>query len=161
MSREQWRVSCRKLHSVDDSNRLRNPERLSAKTSDPQAADYEEANEMFSNGMKLARLGDFDAAVPQIATAYLLDGRSVNFMLKLPDDINPESKKFILDAELVEKLIHHDTTSFGCDVLHIIFAIHLGSIPGHGQQFIAIAMVRIDKLISYLKRGKVAKRRQP
>lgn len=114
---------------------------------------------LFANGVRLARAGDLANATPQIATAYLLDSRCNIFAPVLPDDIDAESKNFILDGELLLNLIHHDTTSFGCDILHIILALHLGSVRGvdingsvaGGQEFIAIAMVRIDKLITYLE----------
>mmetsp|Transcript_54 Transcript_54/g.82 ORF Transcript_54/g.82 Transcript_54/m.82 type:complete len:334 (-) Transcript_54:188-1189(-) len=101
--------------------------------------------------MMHARAGNFDAAIPQITTAYLLDGRSIKFIAKLPDNIDEKSKIILLNGELLSTLIHHDTTTFGADILHIILAMYLGSVPGHGQQLIAVAMVRIDNLVSYIE----------
>ena len=35
--------------------------------------------------------------------------------------------------------------------LHIVLAMHLGSVPGYGQQLVDFAMVRIDNLVSYIE----------
>lgn len=153
MSRDIWHKRTQTETDYETFKaRHKNPERLSNKTSDPAAADYDEANEIFANGLKLARIGDFDAAVPQIATAYLLDGRSINFKPSLANVNDADAKNFMLDLELLYKLIHHDTTTFGCSVLHILLAGRLGSTPDHGQEIVGIALVRIDNLISYLEK---------
>ena len=158
MSRKEWHKRCTDSSKTDYATfkaRHKNPPRLSNKTTDPEVANYDEANEIFASGVKLARIGDFDAAVPQIATAYLLDGRSINFMSTLQDedgDGDDDARDFILDGELLNTLIHHDTTTFGCDVLHIILAVQLGSVQGYGQEMVGIAMVRIDNLVSYLEK---------
>ena len=54
---------------------------LTQKTDDPEAKNYDEATDIFLSGVKLARNGDFEAACPQIACAYILDSRSINFTM--------------------------------------------------------------------------------
>lgn len=131
------------------------PKKLSLLTSDPQAADHDEACELFLNGVRLARTSsDFAAAIPQIACAYLLDSRSVNFTVKLPEDIDGGKENFVLDYELLGKLIEHDEQSFGSSVLRILLATHLGSNPQFGQQLIAAAMVHINRLYDYIERNR-------
>jgi hypothetical protein len=70
----------------------------------------------------------------------------------LQDAGDDEARNFILDGELLITLLHHDETTFSCDVLYIMLAVFMGSVQGHGQEMIAVAMVRIDKLVSYLEK---------
>lgn len=155
MSRKEWQERCTRGADTDYAilkAKAQNPQLLSTKSTDPDAADYDEANEIFASGIKLARIGDFDAASPQIATSYLLDGRSTTFTPRLQDAGDDEARNFILDGELLITLLHHDETTFSCDVLYIMLAVFMGSVQGHGQEMIAVAMVRIDKLVSYLEK---------
>lgn len=150
--RKQWDADLRRSYShigtdyeaaIDNAQILR-----SLKTTDPKAADYDEANVLFAQGVRCARSGDKEQGVAQIATAYLLDGRSIIWAPKLPENADAYSKNHLLDAELLMDLIHHDTQSFGADIFHIILAMHMGSLS---QEVIGIAMVRIDKTILYLE----------
>ena len=86
MSREAWYSGMLGTQTSLASVGVSPPRKLSAlSTSDPEAADHDEACELFLNGLRLARGGDLAAGVPQIACAYLLDSRSINFLLQLPE----------------------------------------------------------------------------
>ena len=149
MSRESWYAGMTAGTAATSFASLGTaaPKKYSAKTTDPAAADHDEACEIFLNGLRLARSGDFAAACPQIACAYLLDSRSINFIIKLPDD---SKKNFVLDYELMSNLIEHDTESCGSSVLRILLANQLGTTP-FGQQLIAAAMVHINTLYELLE----------
>ena len=81
MSRENWYAKTQSKHSIDAEPRKG---KFSDLTNDPCAKLYDEANEIFSTGVKLARSGDFDAAIPQIACAYLLDGPALTLRSHFP-----------------------------------------------------------------------------
>ena len=101
MSRQQWFASqqTKAERFSDMENHLSSQgERLSDKTDDPEAKNYDEATEIFFNGVKLARAGDFGAASPQIACAYLLNSRSINFSMTLPQDLDVVKKNKILEC---------------------------------------------------------------
>lgn len=112
MSREDWYAGMAKGTAPTSFASLGTsaPRKLSLLTSDPEAADHDEACELFLQGLRLARCGDFAAAVPQIACAYLLDSRSIKFILKLPANSEAFKKSYVLDYQLLEKLIEHDNT---------------------------------------------------
>eukprot|EP00592_Proboscia_alata_P029743 CAMPEP_0194447364 /NCGR_PEP_ID=MMETSP0176-20130528/128966_1 /TAXON_ID=216777 /ORGANISM="Proboscia alata, Strain PI-D3" /LENGTH=374 /DNA_ID=CAMNT_0039274213 /DNA_START=155 /DNA_END=1279 /DNA_ORIENTATION=- len=131
-------------------------ERISSKTSDPQAADFDEAKLLFAQGIACARSGDLETGAVQISSAYLLDGRSIKFVSKLADDIGSASieKNYVLDGKLLTDMLQNESpTSFSCDILHIMLAAFLGSTPGHGQELIAVAMVRIDTLVTCIQKN--------
>lgn len=150
MSREAWYSGMVGTQTSLASVGLSPPRKLSSLTSDPEAADHDEACEIFLNGLRLARGGDLAAGVPQIACAYLLDSRSINFLIQLPEDCVETKRNFVLDYELLGKLIEHDTESFGSSVLRILLANQLGTTP-FGQQLIAAAMVHINGLYEYVE----------
>lgn len=143
MSRETWYAGTGKPASFDSLGAPRR--KLSLITTDPQAAEHDEACEIFLSGVRLGCIGDFAAATPQIACAYLLDSRSINFAVMLPQDLEASKRNFILDYELLGKLIERDEQSFGSSVLRILLATFLGHSP-FGQQLIAAAMVHVSKL---------------
>lgn len=153
MSREDWYAGMAKGTAATSFASLGTsaPRKLSSLTSDPEAADHDEACELFLQGLRLARSGDFEAAVPQIACAYLLDSRSVKFILKFPQNSEAFKRNYVLDYELLGKLIEHDDTTFGSNVLRILLANQLGSNPSCGQQLIAAAMVHINELYEYIE----------
>jgi len=150
MSRENWYAKTQSKHSIDAEPRKG---KFSDLTNDPCAKLYDEANEIFSTGVKLARSGDFDAAIPQIACAYLLDGRSINFTLVLPQNCNASQKNRLLDYEIVHKMIEYkpDEGSFGSSVLRIMLGSYMGGHPLYGQELIAAATVHIEFLLKYIE----------
>ena len=154
MSREQWyastqRASAQRGRVVEN---IRVSERLSEKTDDPEARDHDEATQLFYNGVKLARIsGDFEAASAQIACAYLLDSRSVNFVGGIPENLDAAKKNMILDYELMGKLAMRDPDSLACSVLTMMLAQFMGSDPIHGQSFIATGMLVIEKLLEHIQ----------
>lgn len=149
MSREQWYSGVgTKGNSADV---LPISAKYSDKTSDPDAKDYDEALEIFLNGVKLARGGDLDAAAPQIACAFLLHGRSINYALVLPTGVDASTKNSTLDYEVLTKLIEHDEHSVSSSVLRVVLANWLGSQPQFGQGLIAAGLVHIDLLIKKIE----------
>ena len=148
MSREDWYD---KKRQPIDWEKLGREDNYSSKTSDPEAKNYEEATEIFLKGIQLARSGDLGAACPQIAHAYLLDSRSVNFAVALPPGYPKERKAKILDYELLGRLAQHDIHSISTGVLSIMLAQFLGSDPEHGQMLIAVGMGCIETLLEYIE----------
>jgi len=118
---------------------------LEGRTADPEALDYDEASDLFLQGIRLARGGDLAAGRPQIATAYLLDGRSINFCSVLPD---PEAAGVAMDVKLLYELIQDD--SFAAAVLRMAAARYMGHSP-QGQMLIAGAMQEIAKLLKMIE----------
>jgi tetratricopeptide (TPR) repeat protein len=117
---------------------------LEGRTTDPAALDFDEASSLFLNGIKLARRGDLEAARSQVATAYLLDGRSINFYPGVP--LPEEARDIALDPILLNELLQ-DRGSFAAMVLSIFAANRLGSLPEKGQIFIATGMKAIGELL--------------
>jgi len=157
--RQQWSSLLHKEHRRSDRKDLastisRAQERISTKTSDPQAADFDEAKILFAQGITCARSGDLETGAVQISSAYLLDGRSVKFVAKMADDIGACEKNYVLDGKLLTDMLENESpTSFSCTILHIMLASFLGSTPGHGQELIAVAMVRIDQLVTCIQKN--------
>ena len=123
-------------------------EPLSKRTGDPQAKDYDEACEIFKNAVSLARAGDLQAACPQIACAYLLDGRSINFCLKPPETSTEEA---FVDYALLVKMVQRDPKCFGAMVIVIMLGQFLGPNPKLGQGMIAQALQCIDHLLEIIE----------
>jgi hypothetical protein len=123
MSRETWYAGTGKPASFDSFGAP--PRKLSLITTDPQAAEHDEACEIFLSRVRLGRIGDFAAATPQ-----------------LPQDLEASKCNFILDYELSG----NDEQILGSSVLRILLASFLGHSPQFGQQLIAAAMVHISKL---------------
>jgi len=103
MSRESWYELTGS--SASDWREASQHKPLKGRTTDPEALEYDEASELFLHGIKLARRGDLDAGRSQIATAYLLDGRSINFMPLLPQGEEKEAADLALDPQLLFQLI--------------------------------------------------------
>ena len=153
MSRQQWdslKTTKSELR-LDWENLGIQDDRFSDKTDDPEAKDHDEATEMFYNGIKLARSGDFLAAGPQIACAFLLDGRSINYTFGLPPGLTAAQKNKILDHELIGQIAQNsDRNSYASGVMTIMLGHYLGADPQLGQMVIAAAMTVIEKLMGYL-----------
>ena len=148
MSRQEWFNSAQRSGSeAADLGIAVAREKVSEKTDDPEAQDYDEATEIFYNGLKLARLGDLDAATPQIACAFLLNSRCINFATSLPTDLAQTQKNMILDGELLGRLAYRKPDSFACSVLTIMIGQFMGRDPLIGQTFIGAAMVVIDRCL--------------
>jgi len=149
MSREKWfkdaapqkKLNGETLKDLFDSNT-----RTTLKpTDDPDVALWEEAIELFENGTRLARLGDLAAASPQIACAYLLDGRSIKFIVICKE--GDRYKNQFIDYELVTKLIQRDVNSFASMVLVIMLGHFLGTNSVYGQAMIGQAFQAIEGLL--------------
>ena len=128
-------------------------EKVSEKTDDPEAQDYDEATEMFYNGLRLNRLGDLDGATHQIACAFLLNSRSINFATRLPTDLDQTKKNMILNGELLGRLATRKPDSYACSVLVIMVGQFMGRAPLVDQDFIAPAMIFIEKLLREIERN--------
>mmetsp|Transcript_560 Transcript_560/g.779 ORF Transcript_560/g.779 Transcript_560/m.779 type:complete len:399 (-) Transcript_560:82-1278(-) len=146
MSAEQWYSAAHQKRRIDEENLGELRPSLRDKTDDPKAKNYEEATQIFLNGMKLARSGDYDAAAPLISCAFLLDYRSVKPAMALPSDSDISKKNFILDCELLKKLTEHETPRITKAILLILQSHHFAYHPTLGQNMIAIAMSALDCL---------------
>jgi tetratricopeptide (TPR) repeat protein len=121
---------------------------------DPEAADYDEAADLFFQGLRLARTGDLSAARAQIATAYLLDSRSINFSMHTSN--NPEIQEKCLDLDLLiiltqanEQDMHQVT--YGGHVLRIFIGRQLGDHPIEGQNALASALLSVNYLLQRVR----------
>ena len=159
MSRDTWfnATGGHRISSASDEQTILDAFRhnqVSTKTSDPEAADYDEAAELFFQGVKLARIGDLEAGCAQIATAFLLDGRSINFSVFVPQ--NPAIRALCVDLELLCHLSQAQTNnlhsvSYGGHVLRILVAGRLGNDPTEGQNFLASAMTSVNYLLQRVR----------
>ncbi len=150
MSREQWANVSRSVHNGYDISAFKH-EPLGPRTNDPEALDLDEAYELFFNGVKLARAGDLAAGCAQIACAFLLDDRSINFVPDLPPGTPGDITLHVIDLQTLYKMISLDLNGFGSRVLRILLGIKLGSIPGDGQTMIAEAFRCIESLLSIIE----------
>jgi tetratricopeptide (TPR) repeat protein len=144
MSRENWHnlATTTTTGDVDDWRQLFQHRPLKGRTTDPEAMDFDEASDLFLQGLKLARRGDLKAGRAQIATAYLLDTRSINWVPFLPED--HEARDAAMDFTFHCKLM--EDRSYGALVLKIMAADYLGNGP-EGQTFIGSAMKTIQVLL--------------
>jgi hypothetical protein len=138
MSRENWH----NLVTTTGNEDVFQHRSLKGRTTDPEAMDFDEASDLFLQGLKLARRGDLKAGRAQIATAYLLDTRSINWVNVLPQD--EEARYMVLDLKLHCELTEGD--SYGAMVLRIMAANFLGNGP-EGQTLIGSAMKTIELLL--------------
>lgn len=160
MSRQDWFFECRD-HSLipDDESQVRsNFEHtpMSGRTSDPEALNWDEACEIFFNGVRLARCGDIKAARANIATAYLLDPRAINYVHFLPDHMASSLKMLYIDAELLFELSQAETdnvfaVSYGAHVIRIMSAAHLATLPKEGQTILLGALGSVNYLLQRLE----------
>ena len=148
MSRLQWNNNLKTPHRDWENLGIR--DRFSDKTDDPEAKDHDEATEIFFSGIKLARSGDIKGAGPQIACAFLLDSRSINYTVALPPGLTADQQNKVLDYELMRQIAQSDPNSFACGVVTIMFGHYLGSDPQHGQKMIAAAMMVIEQFLEFL-----------
>lgn len=149
MSRQRWAEQARTNVTSDWRKAFRHSP-LAGRTSDPEALAFDEAAEIFFNGVRCARRGDLEAARPQIATAFLLDSRSLNITPLLPD---PDAADLAVDYLLLNELIMGDRNSFASSVLTIIAARHMGHDQREGQTFISEAMQQIEKLLKTIEQN--------
>ena len=148
MSRQEWFNSAQQSGSnFADLGIGVAGEKVSEKTDDPEAQDYDEATEMFYNGLRLNRLGDLDAATHQIACAFLLNSRSINFATRLPTDLDQTKKNMILNGELLGRLATRKPHSDACAVLVIMLGQFMGRDPSIGQTVIGSTMLNIENLL--------------
>jgi len=157
MSRQEWFEKAKRSGGDLDNLVGSGEHLLSEKTDDPEARDYDEALILFMSGLKLGRRGDLEAAAPKIACAFLLNGRSISFIPKIPDNPADQKKKDkVLDLELLLALTsataetETETESYACSVLRIITGQFLGQNPEHGQALIASAMTAIERLLEII-----------
>lgn len=140
---------------------------LAGKTGDPEAADCDEAAELFLQGVRLARSGDLEAGCAQIATAFLLDGRSINFLpsadlsssnnrSSISNDLIQQVKSMCVDIELLFRLFRAevsdpDHVSYGGHILRLLTATKIGRNPKLGQDMLAVAIKSVNYLIQRVK----------
>lgn len=161
MSRDNWFSNARHSTVLPNSDQadaetlaFMQHKPLAHRTSDPEAADYDEAAELFVQGLRLARAGDLDAGRAQIATAYLLDGRSIKFVLAEPQ--NTQTRALCIDLFLLYNLSQAtindiNSVSYGAHVMRVLIAEKLGNDPIEGQNFMAGGMVSINYLLQRVK----------
>ena len=160
MSRESWYAGVRQKSasfSEEDEEQLWQAlqhRKLEGRTSDPEAAEYDEAADIFFQGIQLARHGDLTAGCAQIATAYLLDGRSINFVGPRPK--SSKIQALTLDLELLAILSQShvndiERVSYGGHVLRVLLGNRLGNDPHAGQDLLATAMVSLNYLLQRVR----------
>lgn len=117
---------------------------IRSRTSDPEAADLDEAVQLFGSGLHDARSGHIGQGLPMIACAYLLDSRSAKFVPILRDIDDADS---CLDMNLLQELIDFDGgNNIASQVLMIYAAIMFGQAEG-GRTRILQALFVSSKLI--------------
>lgn len=87
-----WRDSCK--HTT-----------LRGRTDDPDALSFDEAVDLFREGLALARDGSLEEAAVVIAQAYLLDYDCLTVTNHLPPQDKEEAANYLLDAALVGRLL--------------------------------------------------------
>ncbi|GFH52316.1 hypothetical protein CTEN210_08792 [Chaetoceros tenuissimus] len=154
MSRTQWASYSESRHNeVDvDVDKFRHVP-LAPKTSDPEALKFDKASEIFLTGLRNARNGNLKTACEQIATAFLLDERSIKFAPILPPSASKEMEFLMLDAMLLYKLseVAEQDYSNGSDVFNLMGGFLFGHKEG-GQETIAETMQSIENLIGWLEK---------
>jgi tetratricopeptide (TPR) repeat protein len=157
MSRQNW-FKRGELSGQEFNDAVGLREKLSEKTDDPEAKDFDEAVELFCRGLKLAPLGgDLDLAASQIACAFLLNSRSITFIPKIPDNpVDQKNKHLILDLDLLFSLMAATSAtskyedSYACSVLRIMTGQFLGKLEKIGQTLIAEGMTAIERLLGLI-----------
>jgi tetratricopeptide (TPR) repeat protein len=153
MSRQAWADKMQAGHGgTDDSSRWREAcqhATLSDRTSDPEAADYDEAVGLFRKGLRCARGGDLSQGSCLIATAFLLDTRAIHIAMKLPAE--QEAAGFLLDMALVEQLQRSEAGSLvSGTILRLCIATHFGNMPG-GQEAISSSLIETENIIKKIE----------
>jgi tetratricopeptide (TPR) repeat protein len=150
MSRQQWAATMGEVDAPEtDWRELVKHKPLKDQTTDPGAAAFDEAVTLFRSGLKRARQGKIELAVPLIACAYLLDARAVQFVSLLPDRDRENASYYFMDMNLLQDLIDHEGgNNFASQVLMIYAAVRFGHISNRaGQTRIAQALTVSDRLI--------------
>jgi tetratricopeptide (TPR) repeat protein len=153
MTRQQW--ACLVGHKLQnehvmDWRDLVRYEPLKNRTSDVEAANLDEAIQLFRSGLRRARHGHVDQAVPLIACAYLLDSRAIEFVPFLPHNDHEGAAYYFMDMVLLQRLVDFDRGhNFGSQVLMIYSAIRFGHLnrSTNGRMRIMQALVLSDRLI--------------
>jgi len=149
------------------SNAFRH-EPLSGRTSDPEAAKYDQASELFLEGVATAREGNLTKGCDQIATAFLLDARSANFVVTLgfpmlektneDEALMKDVENQCVDLLLLANLCQMNTDdmhqiSYGGHVLRLLLARKLGHHPSQGPGMLSMAMTTINYLLQRVETG--------
>lgn len=121
---------------------------LEGRTTDPKALDYDEAVRIFFSGLRQARRGDIESGGAQIATAFLLDGRSINYLTILPA---AEAADFVMDGMLLHKLVTTDPNKMSARILMALTARRHGADKKEGQSIISEAMRAMDECITLIE----------
>ncbi|KAI2512468.1 hypothetical protein MHU86_1921 [Fragilaria crotonensis] len=126
---------------------------LRNRTTDPEAADLDEAVTLFRSGLRHARGGQIELGLPQIACAYLLDARAIQFRTLLPDRDREDARYYVMDMNLLQDLIDHDGgNNFASQVLMIFSAIRFGHAQTRaGQMRVSKALTVSDRLIQAIQ----------
>ncbi|KAI2512464.1 hypothetical protein MHU86_1917 [Fragilaria crotonensis] len=102
---------------------------LASRTTDPEAASYDEASQLVQTGLQHARSGSIDVGLPLIACAFLLDTRAIEFKPVLEQ--NQDDPLKYLDMDLLQQLIDYDGgNNVASQVLMIYAAILFGQAEG-------------------------------
>lgn len=102
---------------------------LATRTTDPEAASYDEASRLVQTGLQHARSGSIDVGLPLIACAFLLDSRVIEFKPVLQHNEDDPLKH--LDMDLLQQLIDYDSgNNVASQVLMIYAAILFGQAEG-------------------------------
>ena len=123
---------------------------LRNRTTDPEAADLDEAVSLFRSGLRHARDGQIELGLPLIACAYLLDARAIQFRSLLPDRDRMDARYAFMDMNLLQDLIDHEGgNNFASQVMMIYSANRFGhSQTRAGQTRVAQALTVSDRLIT-------------
>lgn len=126
---------------------------LKNRTTDPEAADLDEALSLFRSGLRHVRGGQIELGLPLIACAYLLDARAIQFRTLLPDRDREDARFFFMDMNLLQDLIDHDRgNNFASQVLMLYSAIRFGNAKNRaGQTRVAQALTVSDRLIQSIQ----------
>ena len=140
--------------SPDEIIALSSPCPRLRETADPDAAAHLEAHELFCTGIRCGRHGDLDGAKTQIASAFLLDDRSLQVWLAR--DPVPRADVPLLDYPLLHAMLSHDKDDSIADaVLKVAFAFtEFASMSGQAQEMdhVQRAAMGIDAMVKMLER---------
>lgn len=106
---------------------------LGSRTTDPEAAGFDEAIQLVQTGLRHARSGSLEVGLPLIACAFLLDSRAIEFkpVLDLQKDNADNAANRFLDMGLLQQLIDFEGgNNVASQVLMIYAAIVFGEAEG-------------------------------
>lgn len=120
---------------------------LKARTTDPEAADFDEAVQLFRKGLKYAREGLLKKAVPLIATALLLDTRSFKFVPAFSRINREEDSYYYVDMELLQQMLKVSVgKNFATKVLSVYSAMLFEDVPDAQERIIRALKISEDLL---------------